>query len=210
MNDHTSPYQTLEHASAANVVWHKQTISPAQRAQLKKQKPLCIWLTGLSGSGKSTMANALEAKLHQAGHHTMLLDGDNVRHNLCRDLSMSDEDRTENIRRVADVAKLMTDAGLIVITAFISPFKQDRQLARNLFNKGQFIEVFIDTSLETCQERDPKGLYKKAISGEISDFTGISSPYEKPENAEITIDCNDSPEQPIEHLFETIKKIIID
>lgn len=210
MNDQTSPYQPLEHGSAANVVWHKQTVAPAQRAQLKQQKPLCIWLTGLSGSGKSTMANALEAKLHQAGHHTMLLDGDNVRHNLCRDLSMSDEDRTENIRRVADVAKLMTDAGLIVITAFISPFKQDRQLARNLFNKGQFIEVFIDTSLETCQERDPKGLYKKAISGEISDFTGISSPYEKPENAEIIIDCNDSPEQPIEHLFETIKKIIID
>lgn len=184
-----SPYEQRQHASSADVVWHRPALCREDRARQKKQKPVCIWLTGLSGSGKSTMANALEQALFEAGHHTMLLDGDNVRHGLCKDLGMTDQDRTENIRRVAELAKLMTEAGLIVVTAFISPFRQDRQLARALFGPGEFVEVYVNTSLAVCKARDPKGLYKKAMAGVIKDFTGISSPYEAPTEPEIQLDC---------------------
>jgi adenylylsulfate kinase len=157
------------------------------RHDLGRQRPRCIWLTGLSGSGKSTIANALELELHQAGQHTFLLDGDNVRHGLNRDLGMSAADRAENIRRVGEVAKLMVDAGLIVVTAFISPFREDRERVRAMFAASEFIEVFVDTPLAECEKRDPKGLYQKAREGLIRDFTGIDSPYEAPTDAEIVL-----------------------
>lgn len=160
-------------------------INQETRAKLLNQRPLCIWFTGLSGSGKSTIANALEIELHKQGKLTYILDGDNVRHGLNKDLGFAEVDRIENIRRVSEVAKLMVDAGLIVLVTFISPFKADRELARSKFNKDQFIEVFVDTPLEECERRDPKGLYKKAKAGHIKNFTGIDSPYESPNNAEI-------------------------
>lgn len=162
-------------------------INKNARARLKQQSPKVIWLTGLSGSGKSTIANLVEKKLHQKGFHTYLLDGDNIRHGINKDLGFSIEDRIENIRRIAEVAKLMTDAGLIVITAFISPFKSDRLMARSLFSEGEFIEAFVDTPLELAEQRDPKGLYKKARNGEILNFTGIDSPYEIPSNPELIL-----------------------
>jgi adenylyl-sulfate kinase len=189
MDNAKAPYQFKDHTANAEVVWHESSVTKTMRGLAKAQKPVCIWLTGLSGSGKSTIANALEQHLHREGFHTMLLDGDNVRHGLCRDLSMSASDRTENIRRVAEVAKLMTDAGLIVITAFISPFRADRKIARDMFAQGEFIEVFINTPLEVCKLRDPKGLYEKALKGDIRDFTGISSPYEPPITPEIDLNC---------------------
>lgn len=158
------------------------------RAEIKHQKPCVIWLTGLSGAGKSTVANLIELKLHALGQHTYLLDGDNVRHGLNHDLGFTDADRVENIRRVAEVAKLMVDAGLLVITAFISPFRSERQLARELLEEGEFIEVFVDTPLQVAEERDPKGLYKKARKGELANFTGIDSDYEIPERPEIHLD----------------------
>ncbi|UQB43278.1 adenylyl-sulfate kinase [Thiomicrospira microaerophila] len=170
-----------------NIVWHNHQISQAERANMKGQKPCILWFTGLSGSGKSTVANAVENLLFQQGKHTYLLDGDNVRHGLNKGLSFSDADRIENIRRVGEVAKLFSDAGLIVITAFISPFKADRDMVRALVKPDEFIEVFIDTPLSVCEQRDPKGLYKKARAGEIKDFTGIDSPYEAPEKPEICI-----------------------
>ncbi|KZX88682.1 adenylyl-sulfate kinase, partial [Alcanivorax sp. HI0013] len=157
------------------------------RAAQKQQKPVCIWLTGLSGAGKSTIANALEVALTEQGKHTYLLDGDNVRHGLNKNLGMSDDDRAENIRRVSEVAKLMVDAGLIVVTAFISPFRADRDAARALFEDGEFVEIFVHAPLEECEKRDPKGLYKKARAGEIKEFTGIDSPYEAPEKPEMVI-----------------------
>ena len=170
---------------------HRQAIAldVAARAASKKQRPCCIWFTGLSGSGKSTIANAVEMRLHEMGRHTYLLDGDNVRHGLNRDLGFKDADRVENIRRIGEVAKLMVDAGLIVMTAFISPFRSERRMARDLFGEGEFIEVFVDTPLDICEARDPKGLYKKARAGEIANFTGIDSAYEPPEAADIVIDA---------------------
>jgi adenylyl-sulfate kinase len=168
-------------------VWHESNVTKADRAKVKDQKPKCIWLTGLSGSGKSTLANALEVALTEQGKHTYLLDGDNVRHGLNKNLGMSDEDRTENIRRVSEVAKLMVDAGLIVVTAFISPFRADRDAARELFEDGEFVEVFVDAPLEECEKRDPKGLYQKARQGIIKEFTGIDSPYEAPAKPEVVI-----------------------
>ncbi|TVP58122.1 MAG: adenylyl-sulfate kinase [Halomonadaceae bacterium] len=171
-----------------NLTWHDHRLTRHQRASRKNQQPCLLWFTGLSGSGKSTIANALDVALHERGYHTFLLDGDNVRHGLNRDLGFSEEDRVENIRRIGEVSKLFTDAGLIVLSAFISPFSSDRLLVRNLFPEGEFIEVFMSTPLEVCEERDPKGLYRKARAGEIRQFTGIDSPYEAPDRPEIAID----------------------
>ncbi len=183
----STPYQEKKNDSKAHVVWHETNITKGDRAEKKQQQPRCIWLTGLSGAGKSTIANALEVALTEQGKHTYLLDGDNVRHGLNKNLGMSDEDRAENIRRVSEVAKLMVDAGLIVVTAFISPFRADRDAARELFDDREFVEVFVHAPLEECEKRDPKGLYKKARAGEIKEFTGIDSPYEAPEKPEMVI-----------------------
>ncbi len=168
-----------------NLTWHPHQITTEKRQALKGHGAAVIWFTGLSGSGKSTIANALERKLHEAGIHSYLLDGDNVRHGLNRDLGFSDGDRVENLRRVAEVAALMADAGLMVLTAFISPFQSDRDQVRQRIKPGQFIEVFIDTSLSECERRDPKGLYKKARAGTITQFTGIDSDYEVPKKPDV-------------------------
>ncbi|MGB5098280.1 MAG: adenylyl-sulfate kinase [Porticoccaceae bacterium] len=173
---------------STNLTWHQATVSKEDRARQKRQKPCVIWFTGLSGAGKSTLANALERALFERGHHCYLLDGDNVRHGLNRDLGFSDADRVENIRRIAEVAKLFVDAGLITMTAFISPFRADRQLARDLLPADEFIEVHVATSLAVCEQRDPKGLYRKARAGQIPNFTGIDSAYEAPVNPELVID----------------------
>ncbi len=170
-----------------NIVWHDHQLNKEERSAMKEQKPCILWFTGLSGSGKSTIANAVEVKLAQLKKHTYLLDGDNVRHGLNKDLGFNDTDRIENIRRIGEVSNLFADAGMIVLSAFISPFRDDREIVRILANEGEFIEVFIDTPLEVCEQRDPKGLYVKARKGEIPHFTGISSPYETPEKAEIHI-----------------------
>ncbi len=170
-----------------NIVWHDHQLNKEERSAMKEQKPCILWFTGLSGSGKSTIANAVEVKLAQLKKHTYLLDGDNVRHGLNKDLGFNDTDRIENIRRIGEVSNLFADAGMIVLSAFISPFRDDREIVRTLANEGEFIEVFIDTPLEVCEQRDPKGLYVKARKGEIPHFTGISSPYEVPEKAEIHI-----------------------
>jgi adenylylsulfate kinase len=174
-----------------NIAWHDHHITQAERANQKQQKPCILWFTGLSGSGKSTISNAVEQKLFQLNKHTYLLDGDNVRHGLNKGLGFSEQDRIENIRRVGEVAKLFSDAGLIVLTAFISPFQKDRDMVRQLTRPGEFIEIFIDAPLSVCEQRDPKGLYKKARAGEIKDFTGIDSPYEAPKSPEIHIANND-------------------
>lgn len=176
--------------SASSIVWHSGHIRAADRQALLKQRPLTIWLTGLSAAGKSTLAFGLERALVEAGHACYVLDGDNVRHGLNNNLGFSAADRAENIRRIAEVAKLMNDAGLIVITAFISPFRVDRAKARDIIGEGVFQEVFVDAGLQACEERDPKGLYKKARAGEIPEFTGISSPYEPPTSPELTISSN--------------------
>lgn len=173
---------------SSNVHWQALDIDRSTRAAVKGQKPVVLWFTGLSGSGKSTVANIVDRKLVAQGAHTMLLDGDNVRHGLNKDLGFTDADRVENIRRVAEVARLMTDAGLITLVSFISPFRAERRLARDMMAEGEFIEVFVDTPLEVAEARDRKGLYKKARAGQIKNFTGIDSPYEAPENAEIRID----------------------
>jgi bifunctional enzyme CysN/CysC len=175
---------------AANIHWQAVDVGKASRAALAGQKPAVLWFTGLSGAGKSTIANLVEKQLHAAGHMTYLLDGDNIRHGLNRDLGFSDADRVENIRRVAEVARLMADAGLIVLVSFISPFRSERLLARELMEQGEFVEIFVDTSLAEAERRDVKGLYAKARRGEIKHFTGISSPYEAPENPEIRVDTN--------------------
>lgn len=170
-----------------NIVWHDHHVTKEERSELKKQKSCVLWFTGLSGSGKSTIANAVEAKLNKLKKHTYLLDGDNVRMGLNKGLTFSNEDRIENIRRIGEVSKLFVDAGIIVLTAFISPFKKDRDSIRLLVEESEFIEVYIDSPLEVCESRDPKGLYKKARSGDIQNFTGISSLYETPNKAEIHI-----------------------
>lgn len=173
-----------------NITWHNQHIVKEKRCELLKQKPCVLWFTGLSGSGKSTIANAVEVELFKRGKKTYLLDGDNVRHGLNKDLGFSENDRVENIRRIGEISKLFVDAGLIVLTAFISPFKSDRQIAKSLLQNDEFIEIFIDTPLEVCEQRDPKGLYKKVRNGEIKNFTGIDSPYESPESAQIHINAD--------------------
>ncbi|MCG3729503.1 adenylyl-sulfate kinase [Vibrio cincinnatiensis] len=175
-----------------NIVWHSHEVDKAYRAQLKNQRPAVLWFTGLSGAGKSTIAGALESRLAQLGYHTYLLDGDNVRHGLCGDLGFSEQDRRENIRRIGELAKLMADAGLIVLTAFISPHREERQLVRDLFSSDEFLEVYVNTQLSICEQRDPKGLYKKARAGEISHFTGIDSVYEAPLAAEIDLPAGEA------------------
>lgn len=170
-----------------NIIWHLHNVTKDERARQKQQRPCILWFTGLSGSGKSTISGAVEQKLFELGHHTYLLDGDNVRHGLNKDLGFSDADRVENIRRIGELSKLMIDAGLLVMTAFISPFKVDRQLVRDLVQKHEFIEIYMDTVLEECERRDPKGLYKKARKGEIKNFTGIDSEYEIPQSPEVII-----------------------
>ncbi|KGA25724.1 adenylylsulfate kinase [Pectobacterium brasiliense] len=171
-----------------NVVWHAHDVTRESREKLHGHQGVVIWFTGLSGSGKSTLAGALEQALHQRGVSTYLLDGDNVRHGLCRDLGFTDDDRRENIRRVGEVAKLMVDAGLVVLTAFISPHRAERKMVQDLLGEEQFIEVFVDTPLATCEARDPKGLYKKARAGELRNFTGIDSAYEAPEAPDSHLD----------------------
>lgn len=174
-----------------NVVWHAQSVSKKQRVAIKKHRSAVLWYTGLSGSGKSTIANEVDFQLNLLGVHSYVLDGDNVRHGLNGDLGFSDKDRVENIRRIGEVAKLFVDSGLIVSTAFISPFQADREMVRRLVGEAEFIEVFIDTPLEVCESRDPKGLYKKARAGEIKHFTGIDSEYQAPEAADIHVDTSD-------------------
>lgn len=188
--------------SSKNIVWHNHNVTKKERASIKAQKPCVLWFTGLSGSGKSTIANAVESKLIEHNKHTYLLDGDNVRLGLNKGLNFTDEDRIENIRRIGEVSKLFIDAGTIVLTAFISPFQKDRQQVRELIQDNEFIEVFIDTPLEICESRDPKGLYKKARKGEISNFTGISSAYEVPLKPEIHIKSDE------ETIDASVKQII--
>lgn len=180
----------VEAVNDSNVLWHQMEVTKATRAERFEQKPAIIWFTGLSGSGKSTTANALEKQLFSMGYSTYLLDGDNIRHGLCSDLGFSDRDRVENIRRVGEVAKLMVDAGQIVLVSFISPFRRDRKMVRQMVAPGEFFEIFVNTPLEICEERDPKGLYEKARSGKIVNFTGLDSPYEEPESPEMMIDTN--------------------
>jgi bifunctional enzyme CysN/CysC len=173
---------------ASNIHWQAIDVDRASRAGLKHQKPCVVWFTGLSGAGKSTIANLVEKRLHVAGKHTYILDGDNVRHGLNRDLGFTDADRVENIRRVGEVAKLMLDAGLVVLVSFISPFRSERRMVRELFESGEFLEVYVEAPLDLVESRDPKGLYKRARRGEIKNFTGIDSPYEPPLNPELRID----------------------
>ena len=176
---------------ATNIVWHEASVDRSARATKRGHRSAILWFTGLSGSGKSTLANAVNAALFQRGLATYVLDGDNVRHGLCKDLGFSDADREENIRRIGEVAKLFLDAGVIVLTAFVSPFRADRDKARALVEDGDFIEIHCAADLSVCESRDPKGLYAKARSGAIKEFTGISSPYEAPETPELSIDTGD-------------------
>lgn len=177
----------MDKATTEHIVWHQHAIDRAARAALNGHPPLLLWFTGLSGSGKSTLAGALEHELHRRGVRTYLLDGDNVRHGLCSDLGFASADRQENLRRVGEVAKLMVDAGLVVLAAFVSPYRAERDAIRARFADGEFIEVFVDTPLAACEARDPKGLYKKARAGEIRHFTGIDDPYEAPLQPEIRL-----------------------
>jgi bifunctional enzyme CysN/CysC len=184
---------------AANIHWERLAVDKTARASLKGQKPCVLWFTGLSGSGKSTIARIVEQRLHARGCHTYMLDGDNVRHGLNRDLGFTDVDRVENIRRIGEVAKLMVDAGLIVLCAFISPFRAERQSVRDLLPDGEFLEIFVDAPLAECIRRDPKGLYAKARAGEIKNFTGFDSPYEPPEAPDLHLDsAARSAEEPAE------------
>jgi bifunctional enzyme CysN/CysC len=186
----------LQSQAPGNVQWQHLQLTKFVRSRMKGQTATCIWFTGLSGAGKSTIASLLEQRLADLGRHAYVLDGDNIRHGLSRDLGFTAADRVENIRRVAEVAKLMVDAGLIAIACLISPYRQDRQMARELFEAGEFVEVYVSTPLDVCERRDPKGLYKKARAGKLANFTGIESAYEAPLNPEIVVDAAaTSPEQ---------------
>lgn len=190
-----------------NVRWQALAIDKRARAEIKGQRPAVVWFTGLSGAGKSSIANRLEQRLHAAGAHTYLLDGDNLRHGLNHDLGFTAADRIENVRRVAEVARLMLDAGLIVLVSFISPFREQRRMARSLVEPGEFCEVFVDTPLEVAERRDVKGLYAKARRGELVNFTGIDSPYEPPEHPELRIDTlRHNPEQAAEMILEMLHR----
>lgn len=194
-----------------NLVWHNHKVTKTDRNNLNNHKSFVIWLTGLSGSGKSTLATAIEEKLFSKKIITYVLDGDNIRQGLNKNLGFSDEDRKENIRRIAEVSKLFVDAGTVVITAFISPFKEERALARNLVESGEFVEIFVDCSLEVCESRDPKGLYKKARSGQLKQFTGIDSPYEVPVNPELILNTSShTVEECVKQVYDyLIKKELI-
>ncbi len=203
----SSDIESNTDAKSSNVVWHTATITRKNREDINKHKSVTLWFTGLSGSGKSTLAHAVEDRLHHYMCSTFVLDGDNVRHGLCGDLSFSDEDRKENIRRVGNVAKLFLEAGVITLTAFISPFKSDRDLVRNMMPHGDFIEIYCKADLETCEQRDVKGLYKKAREGAIKEFTGISSPYEEPVKPEILVNTgNDSLESCVDVVILALLK----
>jgi len=191
---------------ATNVTWHTHAVKREEREDLLKQKGVVLWFTGLSGSGKSTVANEVAYKLHTMGKMCYILDGDNIRHGLNKDLGFSPEDRTENIRRISEVANLFADAGVITLTAFISPYIKDRNFCRELLGEGRFIEIFTKARLDTCEQRDPKGLYKKAREGVIKEFTGISAPYEEPLNPELVIDTDaESVEESAEIVIEKLK-----
>lgn len=179
---------STDRQKSSNTVWHHATVTRARRERLNHHKAMILWFTGLSGAGKSTLAHAVEEQLHQQGCRTFVFDGDNVRHGLCSNLGFSDDDRKENIRRIGEMSKLFVEAGVIALTAFISPFREDRDRVRSLVPDGDFIEIYCKCSVTTCEERDVKGLYKRARTGEIKEFTGISSPYEEPENPELVID----------------------
>jgi adenylylsulfate kinase len=196
-----------EIAKSSNVVWHKATVTRERREQANGHRSFILWFTGLSGAGKSTLAHAVEEQLYQMGCRTFVLDGDNVRHGLCADLSFSEADRIENIRRIGEVAKLMVEAGVIAMTAFISPFRSERNKVRAMMAQGEFIEVYCKCSLEVCESRDVKGLYAKARAGLIKNYTGISSPYEEPETAEIVVETDAmSLEESVELVIENLRK----
>lgn len=177
---------------SSNTIWHHATVTRERREKQHHHKSIILWFTGLSGAGKSTLAHSVEEKLHQLGCTTYVLDGDNVRHGLCADLTFSKDDRKENIRRIGQVAKLFIESGVIVLTAFISPFKTDRLIVKNMVQHGDFVEIFCNSPIEICEKRDTKGLYQKAKSGEVSEFTGISSPYEKPEKPDLEVKTGSS------------------
>ncbi len=191
---------------SSNTVWHHATITRADREKLHGHKSVIVWFTGLSGSGKSTLAHAVEDYIHKQGISTFVLDGDNVRHGLCSDLSFSDSDRIENIRRIGELAKLIIEAGVITLTAFISPFKSDRNSARNLVPHGDFLEIYCQCPIETCEQRDVKGLYKKARAGEIPFFTGIDSPYEAPEQPELVVNTH---EQSLDDSVQRVVELLV-
>lgn len=198
----------LTEQTSNNVVWHNATVTRARREAQNNHRGAIIWFTGLSGSGKSTVAHAVEEALHQQGCRTFVLDGDNVRHGLCGDLGFSDQDRQENIRRIGEMAKLFMEAGIVILTAFISPYRADRNRVRGMVGQGDFIEVYCDTPIEVCEMRDVKGLYKKARAGEISEFTGISSPYEKPENPELLLNTGaDSLDKCVQEVMDNMAKL---
>ena len=190
-----------------NTRWHEPTIKREHREKLNEHKGKILWFTGLSGAGKSTLAHALEEQLHDYGARTYVLDGDNVRKGLCKDLGFSEQDRVENIRRIGEMSRIMMDAGLIVMTAFISPFRRDRRIVRKLVEEGDFIEIFCDAPLNVCESRDVKGLYEKARAGEIPEFTGISSPYDTPENPELIVDSGNSTiEECVDEIINFLKE----
>ncbi len=196
---------------SSNTVWHNATVTRERREKLNEHKSAILWFTGLSGSGKSTVAHSVEEQLHQSGCKTFVFDGDNVRHGLCNDLGFSDSDRKENLRRIGEMVKLFLEAGTISLTAFISPFKEDRDKIRSMVPEGDFVEIYCRCPISVCEERDVKGLYKKARAGEIPHFTGISSPYEEPENAEITVDTDGSVsiEGAVDKIITTLTKLEI-
>lgn len=193
--------------SSTNTVWHNATVTRARREKLKNHKSVVIWFTGLSGSGKSTLAHTVEEKLHQKNCSTFVFDGDNVRHGLCSDLGFSDNDRTENIRRIAEMCNLFIDAGVISLTAFISPFKKDRESVKKLLKENDYIEVYCKCTIEKCEKRDVKGLYKKARQGLVKKFTGISSPYEEPENPDLVLDTD---KRSLDECVEDVIKLLED
>ena len=197
----------MKEKKATNVVWHAHKVTREERESLLKQKGVVLWFTGLSGSGKSTIANEVAHRLHSMGKLTYVLDGDNIRHGLNKNLGFSPEDRNENIRRISEVANLFADAGLIAITAFISPYRKYRNFCRELVGNGRFIEIYAKASLETCEKRDPKGMYKKARAGIIKDFTGINAPYEEPENPELIVDTDkETVEESTEKVLKKLKE----